>query len=161
MASSFPFVTTVSAPSRSFYAKVSDLHAELYKGPGTAMANPLVAFTLIKRLHSEWLNLVYSDEAMENAQGWLPASLTDTSGDDNLTPPPPPCSLPSPPNPLPLPRSPFGLLLSSPQVQLRAGRGRSAQTGRPPGGRQGADAPAGCVRSPSGEPREGPFPETQ
>ncbi|XP_071401009.1 prolyl 4-hydroxylase subunit alpha-3 [Centroberyx affinis] len=32
------------------------------------MANPLVAFTLIKRLQSEWLNVVYSDEAMENAQ---------------------------------------------------------------------------------------------
>ncbi|KAK2846824.1 hypothetical protein Q5P01_009823 [Channa striata] len=53
---------------RRFYAKVSDLHSELYKGPGTATANPLVAFTLIKRLHSEWLNLVYSDEALENAQ---------------------------------------------------------------------------------------------
>ncbi|XP_051254377.1 prolyl 4-hydroxylase subunit alpha-3 [Dicentrarchus labrax] len=32
------------------------------------MANPLVAFTLIKRLHSEWLNVVYSNEALENAQ---------------------------------------------------------------------------------------------
>uniref|UniRef100_A0A3Q3XDH7 Prolyl 4-hydroxylase subunit alpha-3 n=1 Tax=Mola mola TaxID=94237 RepID=A0A3Q3XDH7_MOLML len=31
-------------------------------------ANPLVAFTLIKRLHSEWLNVVYSDEALENTQ---------------------------------------------------------------------------------------------
>uniref|UniRef100_A0A3P8UCA2 Prolyl 4-hydroxylase subunit alpha-3 n=1 Tax=Amphiprion percula TaxID=161767 RepID=A0A3P8UCA2_AMPPE len=31
-------------------------------------ANPLVAFTLIKRLHSEWLNVVYSNEALENAQ---------------------------------------------------------------------------------------------
>ncbi|XP_071353271.1 prolyl 4-hydroxylase subunit alpha-3 [Trachinotus anak] len=53
---------------RRFYAKVSDLHTELYKGPETAMANPLVAFTLIKRLHSEWLNVVYSNEALENAQ---------------------------------------------------------------------------------------------
>ncbi|XP_041851635.1 prolyl 4-hydroxylase subunit alpha-3 isoform X2 [Melanotaenia boesemani] len=32
------------------------------------MSNPLVAFTLIKRLHSEWLNVVYSNEALENAQ---------------------------------------------------------------------------------------------
>ncbi|XP_051254366.1 prolyl 4-hydroxylase subunit alpha-3 isoform X1 [Dicentrarchus labrax] len=53
---------------KRFYAKVSGLHTELYKGPATAMANPLVAFTLIKRLHSEWLNVVYSNEALENAQ---------------------------------------------------------------------------------------------
>ncbi|XP_018520887.1 prolyl 4-hydroxylase subunit alpha-3 [Lates calcarifer] len=53
---------------KRFYARVSDLHTQLYKGPGTAMANPLVAFTLIKRLHSEWLNVVYSNEALENAQ---------------------------------------------------------------------------------------------
>ncbi|XP_049919257.1 C2 domain-containing protein 3-like [Epinephelus moara] len=53
---------------KRFYAKVSDLHADLYKGPATAMANPLVAFTLIKRLQSEWLNVVYSNEAQENAQ---------------------------------------------------------------------------------------------
>ncbi|XP_034720055.1 prolyl 4-hydroxylase subunit alpha-3 isoform X2 [Etheostoma cragini] len=53
---------------KRFYAKVSDLHTEVYKGPATAMANPLVAFTLIKRLHSEWLNVVYSNEALENAQ---------------------------------------------------------------------------------------------
>lgn len=50
------------------------MHAELYKAPATAMANPLVAFTLIKRLHSEWLNVVYSDEGLENTQGWLSAS---------------------------------------------------------------------------------------
>ncbi|XP_031590793.2 prolyl 4-hydroxylase subunit alpha-3 isoform X1 [Oreochromis aureus] len=53
---------------KRFYAKVSDLHTELYKGPAVAMANPLVAFTLIKRLHSEWLNVVYSNEALENLQ---------------------------------------------------------------------------------------------
>ncbi|XP_015239359.1 PREDICTED: prolyl 4-hydroxylase subunit alpha-3 [Cyprinodon variegatus] len=53
---------------RRFYAKVSDLHAELYKGPAAATANPLVAFTLVKRLHSEWLNIVYSNEAQENTQ---------------------------------------------------------------------------------------------
>ncbi|XP_071767515.1 prolyl 4-hydroxylase subunit alpha-3 [Centroberyx gerrardi] len=53
---------------KRFFAKVSDLHSEVYNGPATAMANPLVAFTLIKRLQSEWLNVVYSDEAMENAQ---------------------------------------------------------------------------------------------
>ncbi|KAM3616253.1 uncharacterized protein V6R79_015079 [Siganus canaliculatus] len=53
---------------RRFYGKVSNLHSELYKGRATAMANPLVAFTLIKRLHSEWLNVIYSNEALENIQ---------------------------------------------------------------------------------------------
>ncbi|KAM7412851.1 hypothetical protein PAMA_020304 [Pampus argenteus] len=53
---------------KRFYAKVSDLHTQVYKGPAAAMTNPLVAFTLIKRLHSEWLNVVYSNEAMENSQ---------------------------------------------------------------------------------------------
>ncbi|XP_047449776.1 prolyl 4-hydroxylase subunit alpha-3 [Mugil cephalus] len=53
---------------RRFYAKVSELHTELYKGPAATMGNPLVAFTLIKRLQSEWLNVVYSNEAQENAQ---------------------------------------------------------------------------------------------
>ncbi|KAM6987961.1 prolyl 4-hydroxylase subunit alpha-3 isoform 2-T2 [Tautogolabrus adspersus] len=53
---------------KRFYSKVSDLHAELYKGPAATMSNPLVAFTLIKRLHSEWLHVVYSNEALENAQ---------------------------------------------------------------------------------------------
>ncbi|XP_043976332.1 prolyl 4-hydroxylase subunit alpha-3 [Gambusia affinis] len=53
---------------KRFHAKVSDLHTELYKGPAAATANPLVAFTLVKRLHSEWLNVVYSNEAQETAQ---------------------------------------------------------------------------------------------
>lgn len=34
-----------------------------------------MAFTLIKRLQSEWLNVVYSNEALENAQGLTLASL--------------------------------------------------------------------------------------
>uniref|UniRef100_A0A3Q3A9I8 Prolyl 4-hydroxylase subunit alpha-3 n=1 Tax=Kryptolebias marmoratus TaxID=37003 RepID=A0A3Q3A9I8_KRYMA len=51
-----------------FYAKVSALHTELYKGSTAALGNPLVAFTLIKRLHSEWLNVVFSNEAQENAE---------------------------------------------------------------------------------------------
>ncbi|XP_014896614.1 prolyl 4-hydroxylase subunit alpha-3 isoform X1 [Poecilia latipinna] len=53
---------------KRFHARVSDLHSELYKGPAAATANPLVAFTLVKRLHSEWLNVVYSNEAQENVQ---------------------------------------------------------------------------------------------
>ncbi|XP_026233621.1 prolyl 4-hydroxylase subunit alpha-3 [Anabas testudineus] len=65
---------------RRFYAKVSDLHNELYKGSETAMANPLAAFTLIKRLHSEWLNVVYSNEALENAQA-LRSSFEEEAAD--------------------------------------------------------------------------------
>ncbi|XP_076002077.1 prolyl 4-hydroxylase subunit alpha-3 [Genypterus blacodes] len=53
---------------KRFYAKVSALHTEVYSSPTTAMSNPLLAFTLIKRLHSEWLNVVYSNEASENTQ---------------------------------------------------------------------------------------------
>uniref|UniRef100_A0A8C2X264 procollagen-proline 4-dioxygenase n=1 Tax=Cyclopterus lumpus TaxID=8103 RepID=A0A8C2X264_CYCLU len=52
---------------KRFYDKVSDLHTELYKGPAAAMANPLAAFTLIKRLN----------EALENSQGWLTAEEDD------------------------------------------------------------------------------------
>ncbi|XP_041919759.1 prolyl 4-hydroxylase subunit alpha-3 [Alosa sapidissima] len=52
-----------------FYAKVSQLHSAVYSRlTGAAAANPLVAFTLIKRLHSEWPNVVYSEEAQENTQ---------------------------------------------------------------------------------------------
>ncbi|KAJ3590476.1 hypothetical protein NHX12_008427 [Muraenolepis orangiensis] len=53
---------------KRFHAKVSDLHNGVYDGPAMAMANPLLAFTLIKRLQSEWLNVVYSNEASENTQ---------------------------------------------------------------------------------------------
>lgn len=74
--------------SSSFYSKVSDLHAELYNSPETALTNPLVAFTLIKRLQSEWLNVVSSNEALENAQGLNLASLQDASGGDKCTHPP-------------------------------------------------------------------------
>lgn len=33
------------------------------------MDNPLLAFSLIKRLHSDWPNVIYSDEATRNTQG--------------------------------------------------------------------------------------------
>ncbi|XP_028275241.1 prolyl 4-hydroxylase subunit alpha-3 [Parambassis ranga] len=65
---------------RRFYTKVSELHTKLYKGPAAALANPLVAFTLIKRLHSEWLNLIYSNEALENTQA-LRSSYEEEEGD--------------------------------------------------------------------------------
>ncbi|CAL9684436.1 unnamed protein product [Knipowitschia caucasica] len=53
---------------RRFYDKASHLHSEVYKDQAAALANPLLAFTLIKRLYSEWPNVIYSDEALENTQ---------------------------------------------------------------------------------------------
>uniref|UniRef100_A0A8D0BHP0 Prolyl 4-hydroxylase subunit alpha-3 n=1 Tax=Salvator merianae TaxID=96440 RepID=A0A8D0BHP0_SALMN len=47
-----------------FYKKVEALH----QGMGSTLVNPLSAFTLIKRLHSDWLNMIYSREASENIQ---------------------------------------------------------------------------------------------
>ena len=49
---------------------MSDLHKEVYSGAAASISNPLVAFTLIKRLQSEWQNVVYSEEAVENTQGF-------------------------------------------------------------------------------------------
>lgn len=48
-----------------FYEKVQALHQD----PKASVDNPLLAFSLIKRLHSDWPNVVYSDEATENTQG--------------------------------------------------------------------------------------------
>ncbi|NXJ82092.1 P4HA3 hydroxylase, partial [Trogon melanurus] len=47
-----------------FYEKVRALHQD----PKASVDNPLLAFSLIKRLHSGWPNVVYSDEATENTQ---------------------------------------------------------------------------------------------
>ncbi|NWR77844.1 P4HA3 hydroxylase, partial [Centropus unirufus] len=49
-----------------FYEKVQALHQD----PEASVDNPLLAFGLIKRLHSDWPNVVYSDEAAENAQAF-------------------------------------------------------------------------------------------
>lgn len=81
-------VSVSNIVSSSFYSKVSDLHAELYNSPETALTNPLVAFTLIKRLQSEWLNVISSNEALENAQGLNLAFFADASGGDKCTHPP-------------------------------------------------------------------------
>lgn len=48
-----------------FYDKVLSLHED----SATPVANPLLAFTLIKRLHSDWRNVVHSLEASENIRG--------------------------------------------------------------------------------------------
>ncbi|XP_021098947.1 prolyl 4-hydroxylase subunit alpha-3 isoform X3 [Heterocephalus glaber] len=47
-----------------FYDKVLSLHED----SATPVANPLLAFTLIKRLQSDWRNVVHSLEASENIQ---------------------------------------------------------------------------------------------
>ncbi|NXH71939.1 P4HA3 hydroxylase, partial [Hydrobates tethys] len=49
---------------RRFYEKVQALHQD----PEASVDNPLLAFSLIKRLHSDWPNIIYSDEATENTQ---------------------------------------------------------------------------------------------
>ncbi|NXC10146.1 P4HA3 hydroxylase, partial [Orthonyx spaldingii] len=47
-----------------FYEKVQALHQD----PEASVDNPLLAFSLIKRLHSDWPNVIYSDEAIRNTQ---------------------------------------------------------------------------------------------
>ncbi|NXA90601.1 P4HA3 hydroxylase, partial [Melanocharis versteri] len=49
---------------RRFYGKVQALHQD----PEASVDNPLLAFSLIKRLHSDWPNVIYSDEATRNTQ---------------------------------------------------------------------------------------------
>ncbi|NXO41939.1 P4HA3 hydroxylase, partial [Locustella ochotensis] len=49
---------------RRFYEKVQALHQD----PEASVDNPLLAFSLIKRLHSDWPNIIHSDEAASNTQ---------------------------------------------------------------------------------------------
>uniref|UniRef100_A0A8C9NK78 procollagen-proline 4-dioxygenase n=1 Tax=Serinus canaria TaxID=9135 RepID=A0A8C9NK78_SERCA len=49
---------------RRFYEKVQALHQD----PEASVDNPLLAFGLIKRLHLDWPNVIYSDEATRNTQ---------------------------------------------------------------------------------------------
>ncbi|NWV89128.1 P4HA3 hydroxylase, partial [Machaerirhynchus nigripectus] len=49
---------------RRFYEKVQALHQD----PKASVDNPLLAFSLIKRLHSDWPNVIYSDEPTRNTQ---------------------------------------------------------------------------------------------
>lgn len=51
--------------SSRFYDKVLSLHED----SATPVSNPLLAFTLIKRLQSDWRNVVHSLEASENIRG--------------------------------------------------------------------------------------------
>lgn len=48
-----------------FYDKVLSVHEDLT----IPVVNPLLAFTLIKRLQSDWRNVVHSLEATENIRG--------------------------------------------------------------------------------------------
>eukprot|EP00069_Balaena_mysticetus_P011264 bmy_01331T0 len=52
----------VAARGDTFYDKVLSLHED----SATPVSNPLLAFTLIKRLQSDWKNVVHSLEASEN-----------------------------------------------------------------------------------------------
>ncbi|XP_059502749.1 prolyl 4-hydroxylase subunit alpha-3 isoform X1 [Stegostoma tigrinum] len=53
---------------KRFYEKVKGLHSKAYQKPEKAISNPLFAYTLIKRLQTDWQNIVYSNEAIENIQ---------------------------------------------------------------------------------------------
>ncbi|NXU95479.1 P4HA3 hydroxylase, partial [Xiphorhynchus elegans] len=55
-----------------FYEKVQALHQD----PKASVDNPLLAFSLIKRLCSDWPNIIHSGEATRNAQA-LHASLRE------------------------------------------------------------------------------------
>ena len=48
-----------------FYDKVLSLHED----SASPVSNPLLAFTLIKRLQSDWRNVAHSLEASENMRG--------------------------------------------------------------------------------------------
>ncbi len=54
-----------------FFSRVTSLHNGIYDKPSAPIANPIVAFKLVKRLKSEWMNVVHSNEAEENINGSL------------------------------------------------------------------------------------------
>ncbi|XP_051718236.1 prolyl 4-hydroxylase subunit alpha-3 isoform X3 [Ctenopharyngodon idella] len=51
---------------KRFFSRVKSLHSGVYNEPSATIANPIIAFKLVKRLKSEWLNVVHSNEAEEN-----------------------------------------------------------------------------------------------
>ncbi|XP_056330341.1 prolyl 4-hydroxylase subunit alpha-3 isoform X2 [Danio aesculapii] len=51
---------------KRFFSRVTSLHDGMYNEPSETIANPIAAFKLVKRLKSEWLNVVQSTEAEEN-----------------------------------------------------------------------------------------------
>ncbi|KAI7800455.1 prolyl 4-hydroxylase subunit alpha-3 [Triplophysa rosa] len=53
---------------KRFFSRVTAQHGGICNESSATIANPLVAFKLVKRLQSEWLNVVYSSEAEENLQ---------------------------------------------------------------------------------------------
>ncbi|NWJ01209.1 P4HA3 hydroxylase, partial [Crypturellus undulatus] len=66
-----------------FYDRVRALHRE----PPASLDNPLLAFGLIKRLHSEWPNVVYSEgagESTQELQGGFEALQTELPGPEDL-----------------------------------------------------------------------------
>ncbi|NXD11245.1 P4HA3 hydroxylase, partial [Nothocercus nigrocapillus] len=68
---------------RRFYDRVRALHRE----PPASLDNPLLAFGLIKRLHSDWPNVVYSEGAREHTQelqGGFEALRPELPGPEDL-----------------------------------------------------------------------------
>ncbi|KAG1951352.1 prolyl 4-hydroxylase subunit alpha-3 [Pimephales promelas] len=51
---------------KRFFSRVTSLHSDVYYESSATIANPIVAFKLIKRLKSEWLNAAYTNEPEEN-----------------------------------------------------------------------------------------------
>ncbi|XP_043115248.1 prolyl 4-hydroxylase subunit alpha-3 isoform X3 [Puntigrus tetrazona] len=51
---------------KRFFSRVTSLHGGIYNEPSATVANPIAAFKLVKRLKSEWMNVVHSSEAEEN-----------------------------------------------------------------------------------------------
>ncbi|KAI2656209.1 Prolyl 4-hydroxylase subunit alpha-3 [Labeo rohita] len=51
---------------KRFFSRVTSLHSGIYNEQSATIANPIVAFKLVKRLKSEWMNVVHSNEAEEN-----------------------------------------------------------------------------------------------
>lgn len=108
-----------------FYEKVRALHQD----PGASVDNPLLAFSLIKRLSSDWPHLVHSDEAAENTRGTAPPLHLGSGGASQ--------------GPL---RPPLTFSPSSPRW-FRGGAARTARSRGPGGGGEGVDEAAGRLRA--------------
>uniref|UniRef100_A0A672RW12 Prolyl 4-hydroxylase subunit alpha 3 n=1 Tax=Sinocyclocheilus grahami TaxID=75366 RepID=A0A672RW12_SINGR len=67
----FIFLYVVNISDKSIYLehkiqRLDNIKSGIYNEPSATIANPIVAFKLVKRLKSEWMNVVNSNEAEEN-----------------------------------------------------------------------------------------------